>query len=291
MGTLSVGADKGVLGDDLADLQKSVDALPAASAQTSPQTPATRPADIAPPPPTGGMPRSDNGKTGILGDDLADLERSTGALRPPLVGKPPTTGPATQPLGKVTPVAGAGKLLPEQWTLKPGRGEASINGGALTLAAAGNNGSSIATFRTPLAGDFELRVAFTLTPGPAANKAPLSRGLGVRIESANGWKGERLLSIDRTADEKGDLILAAGSDQLEPALEARPKSAGSAIRVQRQGDVFRIATREDSAKEWTDLGKIDAKMSPQLEVWLTAYVTGGDVRAVISQVELQPLSR
>ena len=55
---------------------------------------------------------------------------------------------------------------------------------------------------------------------------------------------------------------------------------------QRQGDRFRVACREENAKEWTDMGTIEAKMSPQPELWLTAYVTGGEVRATAKRFDV-----
>ena len=106
-------------------------------------------------------------------------------------------------------------------------------------------------------------------------------------ESAAGWNGDRLISIDRTADRDGDLILAAHSDQVIEPLMARPKGSACEIRIQRKGSQFRVALKDENAKDWNDLGAIDANMSPKVLLWITAYATVGDARAVVSRVEVE----
>ena len=292
-GSICLGEDKGILGDELAELQKSVDSLPATKSTDS-QSSAAKPSgggvgddDDAPVPPAA------SDRNDLLGNDLAELEQAVGGLRPPPARERPattdttSTNPLTRPRDGGPTVADKGNLVSEQWTIKAGRGGTSINYGQLTLAVAGTNSATNATLRTPLSGDFDLHVEYTLEPHPAGGGfAPLGRGLGIRLESTRGWKEGRLLSIDRTADETADILLAAESDQLEPALVARPKGSGGTVRVQRRGDRFRIAHREESAKEWRDLGQVQSRMSPDLELWLTAYVERGDVRATVRRVEL-----
>ncbi len=278
--------NKGILGDDLSDLQKSVDGLAGRKiGPTDVVKPATMPAeDIRP---------TVNTKTGILGDDLADLEKKVGGLQPPRVGDQPpvVVKPATQPFIQHPPDA-ASNIVPEQWFVRADK-SASIKDREILLASAGKHGAATATFNAKLAGDFELRVESSLSPaGPAdQGKAELSRGFGIRLESDANWKESRLLSVDRTADKEGDILLAAHSDQIEPPLIARPKGSNGAIRIQRQGDRFRVAYRDENATRWTGIGDVDAKMSPKLELWLTTYVTGGEIRATVKRVEVLPQAR
>lgn len=275
LGSIAVAADKGVLGDDLGDLANTVDKL----ASPKPATrPASQPADAK---------RPDPGR-GILGDDLGDLEkRVDGLTKPPGGQKLPATLPGTGGDAQPPVIAGGaeGKINRQEWAFMPNKG-VTIADGAMTLLSAGAHGSASAWFRPPLTGDFEVRIAFTLPSEAVGKRADLSRGLGIRLESDAGWKQERLLSIDRTADKEGDVILAGHSDQLKDPLKARPKGQTCEIRVQRKGNQFRVALRDGDAADWSELGTVQAEMSPELQLWVTTYVTLGEARGVVRSVQV-----
>jgi hypothetical protein len=270
---LASAADKGLLGDDLKDLQSAVDSQPvhnkpAQNTNDNPNIPA-----ILIKPPAGEIKKTDIPKIETPGDN-----------RPPVIVKP-NDPPITQQLP-----AGKPNLLPAQWQLEGGA-DAAFKAGELTLGAKADHGGVTASFHKPLAGDFDVQFEYALLNRAGAEKIPLSGGLGIRLDSTGDWNADQQLTVDRKADNDGDQIAVAVDGEAKPALSAPAKTFAGSLRIQRKGDRIQISCREENIKEWTSLGAADIKLSPKLDLWLTVYSNEGALRATIRHFTLQPAPR
>lgn len=270
------GLGKDILGNGLDELEKTVDALPKPHAKPPATTRAAKP------------PIKSGDGDGILGNDLAELEKTVGALP----GK--GGGAATRPGGDGGATAVRGKVVAADWDTRSGRSGTAggIKGGQLTLSVTAPSGGTSAEFKRPLKGDFDVQVEYDMT-GWDPRKSLMS-GFGIRIESAAGWTGDKMLSLNRMADLHSDSIRATvgeGDDPIDMAAE-NPKGQKGALRVQRVGERLHFFYRDEGASDWVEMGAPKARLSPEVRLSLSAFKAGEDkgaeLRVTVESVEVRP---
>lgn len=200
----------------------------------------------------------------------------------------------TEPTAETTAPA-ATKFIPEQWTFQPAKASGAIlaeGGMRLRLGKGKSEGDAhTATRREKLRGDFELVVHYEMVDWQPATM--MSSGFGIRLESAAGWSGQRMVTFDRRGSRRSDRVVAGTAEQQDDELAVQPTGNRGFLRVRRAGDTWRFATRDADSRDdaWTELGELTAKLSPDIELWLTAHSVGsGETRVLVRDVAIGRLA-
>jgi hypothetical protein len=289
------GDGGGILGDDLAELEKTVDSLPAAGERKQTPTPPEKGIPALPPPsqnsakeraPVGpGVPSNPQGKPA---DGSGTTTRRPGnPVEPPL---PPTTDGGglviPPPPGELQPprIGGGvakGTLTRQDWELEK-EGGAWFRNGLLVFDAPGEGQSPTATLSRNLKGDFDLRIDYVITATDARKAS--GAAFGIRLDSP---ATESQLSVDRKIDpDEGDKVIVAKAGDIKPLLTLKPSGLAGAIRVRRRGDRFQVLHGNADGSRWTEMGEVNVHLADEIHLWMVGFTDWAGARVTVHRMDL-----
>ena len=292
--------DKGILGDDLAELEKTVDSLPAAGERNE-QKPQPPPSDKVTPPP----PNSPGERTPMGNADPTDPKMKNGGdgtvIRPPLpptgsdgqVGRPTVPGggvipPPRDDAQPLRPGGGGGAggvakgtIVRQEWEIERDSGVWFRNG-LLVFDAPGENQSPTATLSRNVKGDFDLRVDYVITP--TDDRRASGAAFGIRLDSR---ATETQLSVDRKIDpDEGDRVVVNEAGGIKPLLSIKPSGPAGAIRIRRRGARFQVAHGNADGSRWTEMGEVNVRLADEIQVWMVGFTDWAGARVTVHRADL-----